>query len=510
MAFVRFRLIIAILALAAISAAVWQLQGLRQGLLITTDHAGTIPVTVWRNAAASQPAPIVVIAHGFAGSQQLMQSFAITLAHNGYVAVTFDFPGHGHNPMPLNGGLADAAAMQRDLLDSLARVSQYALGLPGTDGRLAVVGHSMAADIVVRYASKNPAVLGTVAVSLFLPNLVSLNPRNLIIIDGALEPAMLREQAFSIIGETVQGKVAENITYGDLADGSGRRVAFARGVEHIGVLYSADTMRETLSWLNRIFQHDGDGFVALSGKWLGLLLLGLVTLAWPLSTLLPKLSSGLPVRRVRWTHLLAVGAAPAILTPLILWRLPTQFLPILLGDYLSLHFVLYGLLTAAGMWWLQRNTPVAVSALPNILSLCAAIFMVTAYSLLGIGLALNSYVFSFLPGVWRFSLIAVVFCGTLPYFLADEWLTRNWAGLRGMYTFTKLCFLVSLIIAIALNLEKLFFLIIIVPVILLLFLIYGIFSSWVYRRTGNPLVAAAANAFVFAWFIAVTFPIVGQ
>jgi hypothetical protein len=97
---------------------------------------------------------------------------------------------------------------------------------------------------------------------------------------------------------------------------------------------------------------------------------------------------------------------------------------------------------------------------------------------------------------------------TLPYFLADEWLTRGAGAARGGYALTKLCFLLSLALAIALSLERLFFLIIIVPAILLLFLVYGLLSSWTYGRTGHPFVAAAANALVFAWAIGVTFPVV--
>ena len=97
--------------------------------------------------------------------------------------------------------------------------------------------------------------------------------------------------------------------------------------------------------------------------------------------------------------------------------------------------------------------------------------------------------------------------GTLPYFLADEWLTRGAGAPRGAYAFTKLCFLVSLAIAVALNLEKLFFLIIIAAVILLFFVIYGLFSAWTYRATRHPLIGGCSNALAFAWAIAVTFPL---
>ncbi len=54
---------------------------------------------------------------------------------------------------------------------------------------------------------------------------------------------------------------------------------------------------------------------------------------------------------------------------------------------------------------------------------------------------------------------------------------------------------------------RLFFLIIIVPIIVLFFLVHGAFSAWSYRHTGHPFVAAIANAVAFAWAIGVTFPL---
>ena len=80
---------------------------------------------------------------------------------------------------------------------------------------------------------------------------------------------------------------------------------------------------------------------------------------------------------------------------------------------------------------------------------------------------------------------------------------------RGAYALTKFCFLLSLALAVALNLNKLFFLIIIAPVILIFFLVYGLISGWTYARVNHPLVGALALASAFAWSIAVTFPVVG-
>jgi ABC-type polysaccharide/polyol phosphate export permease len=133
-----------------------------------------------------------------------------------------------------------------------------------------------------------------------------------------------------------------------------------------------------------------------------------------------------------------------------------------------------------------------------------------AYGTLAIGLATDRFAFSFMPEPGRVPLILAMLCGTLPYFAADEWLTRGAGAPHGAYAATKILFLASLALAIALNLQRLFFLVIIIPAILALFVIYGLFSAWTYERTLHPLVGAVANALAFAWAIAVTFPIVSR
>ncbi len=79
-------------ALFCIGAGLWQLESTTAGLSISRTSVGETPVTVFR-AESTASAPVVVIAHGFAGSQQLMQPFAATLARNGFIAVTYDCSG---------------------------------------------------------------------------------------------------------------------------------------------------------------------------------------------------------------------------------------------------------------------------------------------------------------------------------------------------------------------------------------------------------------------------------
>lgn len=504
------KIVVAVLALLAIATGLFQLELGRSmdGVSIRHEQVGSIPVTLFRPVRL--PAPTVVIAHGFAGSQQLMQAFALTLARNGYLAVTFDFPGHGHNPTPLPGDLLDQESFSQALLAALGQVCEFAGKSADSDGRLALLGHSMASEIVVRYAQSHGDVAATIAVSLFSPSATATSPRNLLIIDGALEPAMLRDQAYRIVELAAQGPALERVTYGNFAAGTARRLALPGGVEHIGVLFSRVSMEEALSWLNAVFQRSSSIAVDTPGIWLGLLYLGLIGLAWPLAALLPRAAATPAGASLPWRPLLAIAIVPALSTPLILWKLQTAFLPILLGDYLVLHFGLYGLLTAAGLYLsrLRRTAPAPESVQGYAGGLAIAAAAMAAYGIVALGAPIDRYLTSFLPGSWRLPLILAMLAGTLPYFLADECLTRGAGARRGAYAISKLCFLVSLALAVALNLQKLFFLIIIVPVILLLFVVFGLFSGWAYRTTWNPLVAASANALVFAWSMAVVFPLV--
>lgn len=470
---------------------------------------GTIPVTVYKPATDSA-APVVVIAHGFAGSQQLMQPFAVTLARNGYVAVTFDFPGHGRNATPLPGGFEDHVAITRALLKALDSVTGFFRAFPAGDGRIALLGHSMASDIVVRYAQAHRDVAATVAVSLFFPDATAEDPRNLLIIDGALEPGMLKEEAYRIVGLVTAGRPQERVTYGSFANGSARRLAFAGGVEHIGVIYSRESMVEALDWLNQAFGRKGAGFVDARAPWLGALFLGLVMLAWPLARLLPRVAPQPLGAGYRWRRLLPVAVAPALLTPLILWKLPTDFLPLLLGDYLLLHFGLYGLITAITMIIAGRSIEPGARSAVNWRAFAIALSGAIVYGVFAMGFVLDAYFTNFVPVPGRVPLILAMLCGTLPYFISDEWLTRGASAPRGAYPVTKFFFLISLVLAVALNLQKLFFLAIIVPAILILFVVYGLFSRWIYRGSNHPLAAAVANAVFFAWFIAITFPVVNR
>jgi pimeloyl-ACP methyl ester carboxylesterase len=498
--------VLALVAVLAIALSLWQLLAAREGVSTEAIRIEGIPATVFRPAGAA-PAPVVVIAHGFAGSQQLMQSFALALARSGYTAVTFDFAGHGRNPAPLTGSITEVTGATRTLVAETAEVAAYARALG--DGRLAVLGHSMASDIIVRFAQETPEVAATIAVSMFSPAVTIDTPRNLLVIVGDWE-GMLKTEALRVVGmRSAPEEPQAGITYGDPLQGTARRTAFSAQVEHVGVLFSRDSLREALQWLDLSFgiQRADAPALASRGGWILLLLAGVVLLARPLSGLLPRVAPAAVGAGLGWRKLWPSLLIPMIATPLLLRVLPTHFLPVLVGDYLAAHFAMYGLITAGCLLWQRSHRAPAAGPRVRVAALAAASLALIAFGFIGIVWPIDAFVTAFVPGPERFVLVLAMLVGTLAFFLSDELLTRGSGAARGAYVASKFAFVISLGIAVALDFDRLFFLLIIVPVIVLFFIVYGLFSAWAYRRTNHPWVAGIANAVAFAWAIGVTFPL---
>ena len=498
---------VAALAVLAIGLSLSQLRSARRGITITTAQVDRTPVTIYRPNDGAR-GPVVVIAHGFAGSQQLMQAFATTFARNGYIAVTFDFRGHGRNPVPLTGSITRADGATRTLVAQTAQVTAFARRLG--DGRLAILGHSMASDIIVRYAVAHPELAATIAVSMFSPAVTATAPRNLLVIVGGWEAGLQQEALRAIGTATVPAVAAPGLTYGDFARGTARRASFSPHVDHVSVLYSQASMAAALGWLDASFgvQRQGAPYLDARGPWILLLIAAVVALGAPLSNRLPIVAASPVGAGLGWRVIWPCLVVPAIVTPIVLRFVPTHFLPILVGDYLAVHFALYGIVTLLCLLCLRWRAPSRAPATVSHAGFVVAVLAITLFGAAGLGWPIDSYVTSFVPVAGRYVLILAMLAGTLVYFLSDEWLTRGPGAARGAYPVSKIAFILSLALAVALDFERLFFLVIIVPIVAVIFLIYGLFSAWSYRATGHPLVAGTASAIAFAWASGVTFPMI--
>ncbi|MES9605579.1 MULTISPECIES: alpha/beta hydrolase [Actinomadura] len=287
-----------------------------------------VPVEIVRQAGASGRAPGVVVAHGLGASGRLMRGFADTLARRGYAVALVDLAGHGASTrrLPGNGdGPAADARLDRDVDVAVTRLR----AMPKVDGEhIGLVGHSLGAAAVIRYGAAHPSVGATVAISQG-SMAVPASARNVLLVAGGLEFPAYRDGAVQAL-HAVHPEGRPGATYGDPRDGTARRAVIVGGVEHVGVLFSPRTHRETGAWFDAAFgRHSAPvsdvRAVQRAGSALLLHLAAVLTFGAIASALLGRPSDAREARRrvpVRFALLAAAFAAGVAVPVMGVFRLP--------------------------------------------------------------------------------------------------------------------------------------------------------------------------------------------
>ncbi|MBM0745296.1 alpha/beta hydrolase (plasmid) [Phormidium sp. CLA17] len=293
------RLGLLVLAILLIVLSWFGIAVARSGLEVRLLQREGIPL-LYLAPQGAKAVPGVLVAHGFAGSKQLMLGYGHVLAHAGYAVMLWDFDGHGANPTPLK---------QYETRRALELAMRSLLEQPEVDPtRLALLGHSMGSGIVMSEAIVDTnRFAATVAVSPTGANVTPQTPRNLQLQAGS------GEGRFVANAQRVLAQAGgENA---NLAAGRGRKLVIIPGVEHITILFSDRSHQAALSWLDATFgrTHESN-YVDLTSQryrdrrmgWYGLhllgWLLGLAALA-PLMTVSQESTVSIAAIR-RWTGLL--------------------------------------------------------------------------------------------------------------------------------------------------------------------------------------------------------------
>ncbi len=274
-----------------------------------------------------------------------------------------------------------------------------------------------------------------------------------------------------------------------------RRAAVAPHVEHVGVLFSPTALAEARDWLDQAFGRTSTAPLVTPGPWILLLLAGIVLLFRPLVELLPASAAGHPPAGAGRFWLAIV--VPAIVVPLVATQVQTQILPTLVADYLALHLVLFG-----GLQLLILGP----RRLGNRAGAMAASLLLVVWGIGVFGFAMDRYAASFFPSIERLPVIAVLAIGAILAMLADATATQSGRGRLWRRIVARIALFVSLAIAAALDPDRLLFLVLILPVLLLFLLVHGQMGRWIARRCG-PLPAGIGLGLCLAWALGVTFPL---
>jgi dienelactone hydrolase len=327
----------------------------RSGLEVRSFQRERVPL-LYLAPQGAKAVPGVLVAHGFAGSKQLMLGYGHVLAHAGYAVMLWDFDGHG----------ANGTRLQRyELQQNLDVALQALLEQPQVDpGRLALLGHSMGSGIVMNAGIRNPVseadrryrFAATVAVSPTGANVTPQSPRNLQLQAGSGEGRFVGN------AERLLAQAGGENT--NLAAGQGRELVVIPGVEHITILFNDGSHQAALRWLDATFgRANGSQYRDRRMAWYGLHLLGwLIGLAAisPLLTYPPLIAAKIaPLRR--WAGLIVAPLAATVGLVLLSQRFDLQNLGgVQVGGAVGVWFLIAGLTWLGLLARLPRPTLRAV------------------------------------------------------------------------------------------------------------------------------------------------------
>ncbi|WP_375514073.1 alpha/beta hydrolase [uncultured Nostoc sp.] len=475
------RLLTLILALLVIAISWWRVMTVQASLTVKQMVCDGVPLLyiVSKNA---KNVPGVLIAHGYAGSKQLMLGYAYTLADAGYAVIVWDFDSHAANTKPLG---------KNSLQQNLDVAYEALVKQPEVDKlRLATLGHSMGSGAVMSAAINNVnRYAATVAISPTSASVTPKAPDNLQLQAGSWEGRFIANAK-----RLLESAGGENK---NLFQGKGRELVIIPNAEHITILFRKQSHQAARSWLDATFGiQRQSNYVDYRMIWYVLHLLAWLVI---LGAVAPVLNTSFLPNQVEqlksWVGLLTAPFAASGTLLVGNW----------LGDIDNLGGVLVGTAVsiwfgAAGLTWL-----VIMSRMqrPTVRGLGIGIVL---FIVLWIGFGAMAQVVWlqwWLTGI-RLQLFPILALVSFPWFLASGIAQQNLLfGKRLLWWLGQSAALIGGFILVLYLLPNLGFIYLLLPLFPILVAIFSFTSSlfneyWSY---------AIGNALFFGWMLAATFPL---
>jgi pimeloyl-ACP methyl ester carboxylesterase len=459
-----------------------------KSISISKISSNGLPITLFMPTNPIDPSrPLVLVAHGFAGSENLMRGFSLTLAHAGYNVASWDFDGHGSNSRPWEPA---------ELVHNPEEVIEVLAGHGFTDSRLvAILGHSMGSGVALDFGLKYPEIDAVIAISPVRRELTIDSPNNLLVIAGAMEPAFIQNGRELI-------KQAGGIG-GDPESGNAREFKVIPGVEHVSILFSPRTHAEARSWLDFTFGAQPGGITYIDWRivWYGLGLLGNLLIGIILANSIFNKEQSRTASLSKWRLLISLlsGVISASLLLSLAGYLGlglSDLLGLLIGGYLLFWFGFAGII-ALFLSGIRPNLPSRIAVFAGLVT-----FIVLW---LGVGL-LGHYVWlNWLLVPQRLILWPLGAAFLFPWFLVMGKALSGSSNLTqiGWWLGNSAIIVVGLLLAFWLN-PALRFILIILPLFPLVLGIHALIASpyrggWAY---------AVSGALFVSWMVIAVFPLI--
>ena len=236
---VKIHLPLLLIAILLIGLSLWRIAAANNGIQITRLKANGLPLTIL-TLSEGDPAerPLVLVAHGFAGSEVLMRGFSLTLARAGYTVAAWDFAGHGANPAPL-----DTSALIQAPNTAFSSSKNRGLQIPPA-WRSSVTRWAAAWRSILGCSTASAAA--TIAISPVSRQVTPESPANLLLMAGELEPPFLETARQILDFRRRSGRRPGAGECPLLADDPGGRA-------HLDSRFLSSTHAEARHWLDSVF-----------------------------------------------------------------------------------------------------------------------------------------------------------------------------------------------------------------------------------------------------------------
>lgn len=471
------------LSLILIAIAWFGLTNLRIGLAVRSVSQQGVPM-LFMAPKGVKHRPGIVVAHGLAGSKQLMFGYGYTLAHNGYGVLLLDFDGHGENAAPLSKN-----QLQQNFNTALTVLKAQ----PEIDpSKIGLLGHSMGSQVVMTAGIEQSKVISAVvAVSPTDAPVTRSEPQNLQLQAGEWEGPFVQRSA-----QLLQEAGGANP---NTEDGKGRSRVIVPQAEHILILFKDRSHQAALEWFNAVFHQTSTvEFRDRRMVWYSLHLLSWLFL---LGAIAPTLTEEIPQKLSKPRYVrnwLGLGIAPLAATGVVsivsVWTSLESLGGLLTGG--ALGFWLF----MAGLTW---SGVIARFPRPTMKSMGYGLLL---FALLWIGfgaMAQESWLQWWLIPA-RLKLWPILAIACFPWFLASGIVQEQASRKQRILWWFAQSIALTLGLSITLILvPKLGFLALIIPIIPIVFAIL----SYAGAQVKDAWRYAIASALFFGWTIASVFPL---
>jgi len=511
------------------------------GQTVQTTDGVTISFNVFEPKRGGVNKKAVILGHGIMSNKEMLKGYAIELAAAGFVAVPFDFRGHGQSTGELDrGSLTTDINAIISYLNSRSDINTSALGY---------FGFSMGGFPGIQIVNSSTNFKCFIGAATWLPEEVrkgnSTDPLNILMIvgryDELIKPEDLKIGLSNYTGIPIPD-LDVNKLYGSFQDGNAAMIYLDDNSNHVLGDWDPDFIRETRNFVMNTFPDvkpvDENFYANIRLLILFIQLLGgfgfFLLIVDPLSKLLlkPKENEIFKIQlegdSIRSLSIKTLSYSLSLGVPGIL-----IFVPIILLLYLATAGFVLALLFGQAFGFLLLLWRLGKKIDMSLISILKKPFQgsknnVIRHFLLGIILAIISSVIIYLSGglnymgmvpslvkiPWLFLIIPLTFVIFMVFSLLMQGILQNKfnRGIRDLVKVSLLqfgllfSFMFTYLLIISLAMNSFFYFGSFLPFAIPLFLLVSVFSTIIYQKSGNIIAGAIVVTLFFTLIICTISP----